>query len=125
MKKIIAFLTVIILLQASSTFAQEDAIIFDDDGAYPAQASLYPTLQLVPYDRDVTGVRLNLIGVNRNMTGVDFGVINQSDESFRGVGVGIVNLCQGDAGGLSIGFINHVNGDMTGLRRGRRRSTTT
>ncbi len=116
MKKIVVFLTAIILLQAGSTFAQEDALIYEDDGAYPVQASLYPTLQLVPYDRDVTGVRLNLIGVNRNMTGVDVGVINQSDESFRGVGVGVVNLCQGDVGGLSIGFINHVNGDMVGFQ---------
>jgi len=116
MKKIVVFLTAIILLQAGSTFAQEDALIYEDDGAYPVQLSLYPTLQLAPYDRDVTGVRLNLIGVNRNMTGFDLGVINQSDESFRGVGLGFVNLCQGDVGGLSIGFINHVNGDLLGLQ---------
>lgn len=51
MKKIVVFLTAIILLQAGSTFAQEDALIYEDDGAYPVQASLYPTLQLVPYDR--------------------------------------------------------------------------
>jgi len=67
MKKIVVFLTAIILLQTGSTFAQEDALIYEDDGAYPVQASLYPTLQLAPYDRDVTGIRLNIIGVNRNM----------------------------------------------------------
>jgi len=115
MKKAIIFLSAAILLQTSSSFA-EDTVLYDDDGAYPVQASLYPTLQLVPYDRDVTGFRLNVIGVNRNMTGLDIGLINQTDQLFRGVGIGVVNLSQGDSRGINMGFINHVNGDMVGLQ---------
>ncbi len=116
MKKIVAVLTAITLLQTTSTFAQEDVLCYEDEGTYPIQVSLYPTVQIAPYDRDVTGIRLNVIGVSRNMTGLDVGGINQSDESFRGVGIGVVNLCQGDANGLSIGFINNVNGNMVGFQ---------
>ena len=112
MKKTIVFLT---LLLAGSTFAQ-DAGFYDDGGSYPFQIGFYPTLQLVPYDQDVTGVRISLIGCNRNMTGLDLGIINQSDESFRGIAVAPINLSKGDAGGIQIGFINHVNGDVVGIQ---------
>lgn len=115
MKKTIAFLTTLLLLQAGFTFAQND-VVYDDGGAYPVQLALYPTLQLVPYERDVTGLRLDIIGVNRDMTGLDLGLINQTDELFRGVGIGVVNLCKGDSRGINIGFINHVNGDMVGIQ---------
>jgi len=116
MKKAIVFLSTAILLQTGSAFAQEDVLIYDDDGAYPVQAALYPTLQLVPYDRDVTGVRLNVVGVNRNVTGLDVGIVNQTDGMFRGVDLGLVNLAKGDSRGVSFGFVNHVNGDAVGIQ---------
>jgi len=116
MKKTIVFLSAVIFLQAGFTSAQEDVLIYDDGGAYPVQAALYPTLQLVPYDQDVTGVRLNVIGVNRNTTGLDVGLVNQTDGTFRGVGLGLVNLVKRDAYGISFGFINHVNGDVVGIQ---------
>ena len=114
MKKIILFLTTAVLLQAGFAFAQE-AEFYDDGGAYPFQIGLYPTLQFVPYDQDVTGLRINVIGVNRNMTGVDVGLINQSDESFRGIGLGLANLSKGEYNGIGIGIVNHVNGDSVGI----------
>ena len=114
MKKIILFLTAAVLLQAGFAFAQ-DPEFYDDGGAYPVQIGIWPTLQFVPYDRDVTGLRINVIGVNRNMTGVDVGLINQTDVKFSGVGLGLANLSKGDYNGVGIGVVNHVNGDSVGV----------
>jgi len=117
MKKTFAVLTALILLQAGFAVAQE--IDFSDDTGgvyYPLQLALYPTVQIVPHDGDFAGLRLNIIGVNRNVSGADIGIINQTDDTFRGAGLGIVNLSQGDSKGVSVGFINHVNGDQKGFQ---------
>ena len=117
MKKIFAVLTALILLQAGSAAAQEVLFAEDTGGVYyPLQLALYPTVQLVPYDGDFAGLRLNLIGVNRNVSGVDLGFINQTDDTFGGVGLGIINLNRGNVKGINIGFINHVDGDMSGFQ---------
>lgn len=117
MKKMFVALTAILTLTAGITIAQE-ADFYDDAGGlyYPLQLSLYPTLQLIDYNNDVAGLRLNLIGVNGCMTGLDVGIINQTDHLFTGAGIGIINLCQGDSRGVDIGFINHVNGNVTGFQ---------
>lgn len=117
MKKTIASLFAFALLTAGITSGQE--IVFEEDSGgiyYPIQLALYPTVQLVPYDSDFAGLRLNIIGVNRNVYGVDVGLINQTDEQFRGIGAGLLNLSQGGMDGVSIGFVNHVNGDMRGFQ---------
>jgi len=117
MKKTFAVLTALVLMQFGFASAQEVEFAENTDGVYyPIQLSLYPTVQMVPYDGDFAGLRLNIIGVNRDVSGVDIGLINQTDDTFRGVGIGVVNLCPGDTHGMSVGFINHVNGDLYGFQ---------
>jgi hypothetical protein len=117
MKKTVAVLSAFILIVTGSATAQ-DLVFSEDTGGvyYPIQLALYPTVQLIPYDGDFAGLRLNFIGVNRNVYGVDLGLINQTDDTFRGIGAGLVNLSGQGAAGLSIGFINHVNGDLKGFQ---------
>lgn len=116
-KKTLAVLTALVLLQAGFAAAQEIDFTEDSGGVYyPLQLALYPTVQLVPYEGDFAGLRLNIIGVNRNVSGLDIGLINQTDDTFRGAELGIVNLSRGDSRGVNIGFINHVNGDMKGFQ---------
>ncbi len=117
MKKIFAVLTTLILMQAGFAAAQEVEFAEESNGFYyPLQLALYPTVQLIPNDGDFAGLRLNIIGVNRDVSGLDIGLINQTDGLFRGAGLGIVNLCPGDTCGVSVGFINHVNGDLKGFQ---------
>jgi hypothetical protein len=117
MKKLFTVVTALILLQCGFAIAQEVDFAEDTGGVYyPLQLALYPTVQLVPYDGDFAGLRLNIIGVNHNVSGLDIGIANQTDGIFQGVGVGIVNLCQEDSYGLNVGFINNVDGNMTGFQ---------
>lgn len=116
MKKTIAVLSTLILMVTGSAVAQ-DIVFSEDTGGvyYPIQLALYPSFQLVPYDGDFAGLRLNIIGNNRNASGVDIGLINQTDDTFRGVGAGIVNLSK-NTEGINIGFINHASGDLKGFQ---------
>ena len=117
MKKILAVSTALILMLNGIAPAQEVMFAEDTGGVYyPLQLALYPTVQLVPFDGDFAGLRLNIIGANRNVSGVDIGLINQTDDTFGGVGLGVVNLSRGNAKGIQVGFINHVNGDMAGFQ---------
>lgn len=88
----------------------------DPEGAYPVQLALFPPVQLVPSQEDVVGFRLNLIGVNREVSALDIGVLNWTTGDFRGAGVGIVNIVRGDSYEAAIGFFNYTEGDMTGFQ---------
>lgn len=117
MKKIFTALIALFILTTAGITQAQEVEFYDEPGLYyPIQLSLYPTLQLINYNNDVAGLRLNIIGVNRNMTGLDVGLVNQTDELFTGVGLGIVHLCRGDSQGVSIGFVNHANGNMSGFQ---------
>lgn len=115
MKKILTALTALVVLAGIATAQDQDS--YSEPGLYyPIQLSLYPTLQLINHENDVAGLRLNIIGVNRNMTGLDLGLVNQTDDLFTGIGLGAINLCQGDVHGVHFGFINHANGDVKGFQ---------
>ena len=88
-------------------------------------AILYP-VQVVSKSEDVKGIRCNLIyGVNNDVSGLDFGAINQVDGIQKGLQVGFFNNNFKTSGvqiglvnkteylnGLQIGFFNiHVEGD--------------
>ncbi len=58
------------------------------EGCYPLQISLAPPAQLVPKEREVCGVRLDLLwGDNKAVWGVDAGLANGA-ESIRGIEAG-------------------------------------
>jgi hypothetical protein len=51
-------------------------------GPSPVQLSLFTPVQIVPADRSVSGLRLNLIyGKNADVTGVDWGLVNHDTGS--------------------------------------------
>ena len=80
-------------------------------------AFIGPTVQLVPADQDVSGIRLNLIyGVNRDVSGMDLGIINHSTGEMVGVGFGIVNVNEGGFTGWQAGVVNVAQGQFTGLQ---------
>lgn len=115
MKKILTALIALVVLTGIAT-AQEQEFYSEPGFYYPIQLSLYPSVQLINYQNDVVGLRLNIIGVNRKMTGLDLGLISQTDDLFTGVGLSVVNLSRGDVHGLHFGFINHANGDVKGFQ---------
>lgn len=122
MKKLFAILAALLCLQ---TAYSEDIMgggsaemMPESDGGwwYPLQLSLWPTTQLVPYDQNMAGIRLNIFGVNRNTAALDIGFVNQSDEAFYGLGFGGVNLIPGNSCGINMAIVNHVEGDAVGLQ---------
>ena len=118
MKKTLATLSALALLCGFAS-AQDDFYYGKEMTGgtyYPLQLSLYPTVQLIPFDGDFAGLRLNIIGVNRNVSGVDLGISNQSDETFNGVGLGVINMSKGDTKGLHVGFVNNTLGDLKGFQ---------
>ena len=102
-------------LLAWSVLAQ-GANYSDSNGVRPVQFALVPSVQLVPLEEDVAGLRLNLIGVNREVAALDLGLINWTTGGFKGVGVGIANVVCADSHGAGIGFFNYTKGNMSGLQ---------
>lgn len=86
------------------------------EGAYPVQLSLFPPAQLVHHTKDVAGIRLGLISVNRDVAALDIGLVNWSTGPWRGAGLGLANVVRDDAYGVKIGLVNYAEGDMTGFQ---------
>ena len=112
MKKTAIYLSLLFFIAGSSSAQDFGA----SSRSHLFQAALTPSIQLIPYNQDIAGLRLNGEGLNRNMTGLDIGFFNLTDENFRGIGLGIANLARGNASGIHIGFINYVEQDMTGFQ---------
>ncbi len=77
---------------------------------YPLQMSLYSPVQLIPKDKTICGVRLDLIwGDNNAVQGIDIGLANGAD-SVQGIQIGGINrgprTSERDSWGLQIGLIN-------------------
>jgi hypothetical protein len=109
------FVVVVFVSLAGAGFSQ-GTDYSDPEGAYPVQLALFPPVQLVSSQEDVTGFRLNLIGVNREVSALDIGLVNWTTGEFRGVGAGLVNVVCTNAYGAHVGFFNSVSGDMTGFQ---------
>ncbi len=85
----------------------------------PIQISLFPPIQIVSADKSVSGLRLDLIyGKNVNVTGVDWGLINQDTGTGFAWQVGAVNLVGKDFTGWQHGWVNITRGEFTGLQSG-------
>lgn len=70
----------------------------------PLQLALWETVQLVDASESITGLRLNLYGVNRDLVGVDLGGVNRLTGSGTGLQVGLGNLVEGDFTGVQWGW---------------------
>lgn len=100
------------------------------------QAALWaPEPQLVPATESVSGIRLEIYGENKNMTGLDIGLANSTTGDFTGLGGlftlynhvggtttgvqwGVVNITEGVVVGWQDGWVNINSSKVTGLQTG-------
>lgn len=85
------------------------------------QASLWaPDLQVVPANEDVSGIRLQIYGQNRNVSGLDIGFAHSTTGDFVGLGglFTIFNHVGGTTTGVQWGLVNHTTGEVTGWQAG-------
>lgn len=100
------------------------------------QASLWaPEPQLVDSTEDVSGIRLQVYGENRNVTGLDIGFAHSTTGDFKGLGGlftiynhvggsttgvqwGLFNRTEGPVTGWQGGWVNYNTGELTGLQTG-------
>jgi hypothetical protein len=87
----------------------------------PIQLALWPPdLQLVHPRESIGGLRLQIYGRNADMTGLDIGLVNQTDGHFVGLGCGLANLVDGDLRGVQLGYwgYSRTRGDVEGWTSG-------
>ena len=85
------------------------------------QASLWaPSPQLVPATDDVSGVRLQIYGENRNVSGVDIGFGHSTTGDFVGFGglFTLYNHVGGTTKGVQWGVVNYTEGEVAGWQSG-------
>ena len=85
----------------------------DDSESKPLQLALWNPYQLVPAETDIHGLRLNfLYGKNRNVKGIDLGLVNESKGDFSGIEGGLlINIVNGNVSGLQAAlFANGTDG---------------
>jgi len=88
-----------ILLAATLPASFADAL-----DCYPLQISLLPVAQIVPKEKSVCGLRLDLPwGENKSVSGIDLGIINRA-ESVQGIEVGGVNWLDAEDRNMSWGI---------------------
>lgn len=84
----------------------------------PIQIAVFPSLQLVPQDDAVKGLRLSIYGRNAAMTGFDWGIIQQTTGPFKGLQIGLVGLNEGGTEGIQWGGVNITEGELLGAQLG-------
>ncbi len=85
----------------------------------PIQVALFPPAQLVPVDRSVSGVRLDLLyGKNADVTGVDWGLVNHDTGSGFAWQLGAVNYVEKNFLGYQEGWVNVTRAQFTGFQSG-------
>jgi hypothetical protein len=80
-----------------------------------------PDLQLVDASEDVRGLRIDFVyGENRNVSGVDLGIVNSTTGDFAGFGWAPgANLVDGDAVGVQWSWLySRTDGEFTGWQSG-------
>ncbi len=80
-------------------------------------AALVPSVQIYNDQAEMTGLRLNLVGNNLSMTGLDLGAVNMVEERFTGLALGLGNAVEGKTYGLQLGAFNYA-GDLRGVQIG-------
>lgn len=81
------------------------------------QAALWaPEPQLVPATESVSGIRLEVYGENKNMTGLDIGFANSTTGDFTGFSgfISLYNHVGGTTTGVQWGVVNLTEGAVVG-----------
>lgn len=98
----------------------------------PFQLALWPPdIQLVDESESIHGLRLEVYGRNKDVTGVDLGFVHETTGFFHGVDFGLASMVGGEMAGLqwnmlysqttgeargwSAGFLTHVGPNSRGL----------
>jgi hypothetical protein len=82
-------------------------------------AFLPPDMQLADESESIRGIRLNIYGRNRDVSGLDLGFVHEVTGNFRGVDFGVVSLVDGSATGLQWNWIySRARGPMHGWSSG-------
>lgn len=85
----------------------------------PIQIALWNPVQIFPAATSVKGVRLNLLyGLNKDVRGLDVGVINRTTGVFKGLQYGFVGIVGGEMHGWQAHWINTTAVKMYGLQSG-------
>lgn len=88
-----------ILLGATLLASTADAL-----DCYPLQISLLPAAQIVPKEKSICGLRLDLPwGENKTVSGIDLGIVNRA-ESVQGIEIGGVNWLAAEDRNMSWGI---------------------
>ena len=96
---------VALLLYAPSRISAETP---QDQQWNPLQLSVVPSMQLVDRTESIRGIRLSLFsGSNRNMYGLDVGLLNFTQSSSGGIGLGAANWTY-DHYGMQLGILNRA-----------------
>jgi hypothetical protein len=85
------------------------------------QASLWaPEPQLVDSNKDVSGIRIQVYGENRNVSGVDIGFAHSTTGDFTGLGglFTLYNHVGGTTTGVQWGAVNRTEGAVFGWQSG-------
>lgn len=86
--------------------------------ASPVQLALFNPVQIVQEYEDISVFRFNLVyGKNYNVSGLDFGMVNESEGMQKGLAVGLYNQSY-ETVGVQFGLINKtdwLNGVQVGL----------
>ncbi len=113
--KSLKILSVLALVSVSALTVRADASF---------QAALWaPDMQLVPASESVSGIRLDIYGENKNVTGLELGLVNITTGDFTGV-TGLIfipsifNRVDGTTTGLQFGLVNVTKGEVTGWQAG-------
>ena len=74
----------------------------------PLQVSIFSPIHFFTFDRntDIYGLRINLFGKNKNVYGVDVGVVNFTYNEMFTLGVGLLNYSEGEMNGMQLGVCN-------------------
>ncbi len=111
--KSLKILSVLALICASALTVRADAFF---------QASLWaPDYQLVPATEGVSGIRLEIYGENKNVTGLEIGLVNITTgdfTGFTGLFPTIYNRVEGSTTGVQFGLVNVTKGEVIGWQGG-------
>lgn len=109
MKKIVGFLFVFIII----------SVIAHAGETKPLQLSLFNPVQIVNEDTSIKGLRLDLLyGVNDNVAGIDFGIVNRDKGKGCGLQLGVVNRVSCSFYGYQRSIFNVVEENFIGIQLG-------
>lgn len=112
------------LLVMASVFLSFPLSGFAGNNDKPAQFAFVEPWQVFDKDTSIGGFRFNLFyGYNKNVTGLDFGMVNRASGDVSGIEVGGVNLVEGNFTGWQSSVANFTGGNFVGLQTGFFNST--